>query len=112
MAVPTPVPVTRPPTARAAAFTRVGPQEVFVVNVRGDDVLNVRNAPSPDADIVGELVPGSRGIELMGACQAEWCPVQHTSARGWVHRYFITSEPSEVQSGREPDFARRRIYNQ
>lgn len=104
-AVPTPVPVTKVPTARAAAATRIGPLELMVVNVRANDVLNVRSGPSADADIVGELPPGSRGIELMGECQTDWCPVQHYSARGWVHRNYIAS--SDRESGAAPGFVGR-----
>lgn len=98
--VPAPVPVKNRPTAfpsvSASAATRISPPEFVVVNVQANDVLNLRNAPSSEAEIVGSLLPGSRGIAIIGACQLEWCPVQHNSKRGWVHRYYITSERADL----------------
>ena len=68
-------------------------QPVFrVVNVRSDDVLNVRSGPSADFDIVGGLPPGSRGIAITNACRATWCPVQHRSTSGWVNSAYLALE--------------------
>ena len=63
-----------------------------VVNVRGDDVLNVRSGPSADFDIVGGLPPGSRGIAITNACRATWCPVQHRATSGWVNSAYLAPE--------------------
>src|SRR5262249_3979470 len=64
----------------------------MVVNVQRDDVLNVRNGPSADFEVVGGLPPGSRGVKVTGACQSQWCPVEHTSARGWVNSIYLARE--------------------
>jgi hypothetical protein len=63
-----------------------------VVNVRADDVLNVRSGPSADFDIVGGLPPGSRGIAITSPCRSAWCPVQHRSTTGWVNSAFLAPE--------------------
>jgi SH3 domain-containing protein len=82
-----PVPPQPQPAARRAA------QPMFkVVNVRGDDVLNVRSGPSADFEIVGGLPPGSRGIAITSTCQSAWCPVQHRAASGWVNSAYLAAE--------------------
>jgi SH3-like domain-containing protein len=63
-----------------------------VVNVRSDDVLNVRSGPSADFDIVAGLPPGSRGIAITKACRATWCPVRHGSTSGWVNTVYLVPE--------------------
>jgi hypothetical protein len=88
------VSATPPPAARRAEPKRPAAPLFMVANVRRDDVLNVRSGPSAEADIVGELPPGSRGIAITDACRARWCPVQHLSASGWVNSAFLAPEPS------------------
>jgi hypothetical protein len=69
------------------------PMPMFkVANVRSDDVLNVRSGPSADFDVVGELLPGSRGIALTSACHSKWCPVEHRSTSGWVNSAYLAPE--------------------
>jgi hypothetical protein len=63
-----------------------------VVNVRNDDVLNVRSGPSADFDIVGELSPGSHGIAVTSPCRSHWCPVEHGSISGWVNSTYLAPE--------------------
>jgi hypothetical protein len=63
-----------------------------VVNVRTDDVLNVRSGPSADFGIVGGLAPGSRGIAITNACRSRWCPVQRGSTSGWVNSLYLAPE--------------------
>ena len=70
----------------------------IVANVERDDVLNVRSGPSTEFDVVGALQPGSRGISITGACRSQWCPVQHQSTAGWVHRMYLAND--EPLSGR------------
>jgi len=65
-----------------------------VVNVRSEDVLNVRSGPSADSDIVGELPPGSRGVAITSACRSTWCPVQHRAMSGWVNGAYLA--PSDT----------------
>jgi len=61
----------------------------MVANVERDDVLNVRSGPSTEFDVIAELPPDSRGVNIIGACRAGWCPVQHQAASGWVNRTFL-----------------------
>jgi hypothetical protein len=106
-------PAPGPPSASSQALTSLSPsaraqadgvsrariksapasEPVFmVVNVAPDDVLNVRNGPSTQFEVVGGLPPGSRGVTVTGACQSKWCPVQHPSARGWVNSTYLAPE--------------------
>lgn len=88
-------PSESPPPHKAEAKRAV--ESLFrVVNVRGDDVLNVRSGPSADFDIVGELPPGSRGISITDACRTMWCPVQRGSTSGWVNSAYLA--PEELSS--------------
>ena len=110
-AAPAPVPASaaKAPLAPVAALPSAGPpspaepgasraaQPGFgsgfrVVNIRGDDVLNVRSGPSADFDIVGGLPPGSRGVAITSACRSAWCPVQHRATNGWVNSAYLAPE--------------------
>ncbi len=84
------------PPPQPQAQPKRAPQPMFrVVNVRSDDVLNVRSGPSADFDIVGGLPPGSRGVAITTACRASWCQVRHGSTSGWVNTvYLAPEEPS------------------
>lgn len=76
-----------------------------VINVWGDDVLNLRAGPGARTPIVGRLVPKEHGIIAEnGACQPsnkppsqQWCPVRHYQGdrieEGWARlRYLAPSE--------------------
>lgn len=63
-----------------------------VVNVAFDDVLNIRNGPSPLANIVSTIQPRAKGVMMAGNCEGEWCPVRHGQSQGWVNRYFLAAE--------------------
>ena len=67
-----------------------------VINVRSSDVLNVRDGPSWDHEVVGALPPGGRSVAMTGACRGQWCPVRHLDVRGWVNRTFLESEDGAV----------------
>jgi hypothetical protein len=86
-----------PPPQPEAGRSAQPPQPMFrVVNVRDDDVLNVRSGPSADFNIVGGLPPGSRGVAVTSACRATWCQVRHGSTSGWVNTLYLT--PEEVSA--------------
>jgi hypothetical protein len=104
-APPAPIPATasvpRPPQPRpepqGVAQPQPQSQPMFrVVNVRSDDVLNVRSGPSADFDVVGGLPPGSRGVAIVSACRSAWCPVRHRTASGWVNGAYLA--PDEASS--------------
>lgn len=70
-----------------------------VANVEDDDVLNIRNGPSEYHVAVGAIPPSGRGVKIVGNCKAEWCPITHGHARGWVNRYYLSQE-SPVEAAR------------
>jgi hypothetical protein len=92
--------------SRARIQSAPAPEPGFmVVNVARGDVLNVRKGPSVRFEVVGGLPPGSRGVTVTGACQSQWCPVEHPSARGWVNSTYLTREEpagaeADAQAGR------------
>jgi hypothetical protein len=71
-----------------------------VANVERDDVLNVRSGPSTEFDVIAELAPGSRGVSIIGACRAGWCPVQHQAASGWVNRTYLALDAPRLTLAR------------
>jgi Bacterial SH3 domain/Peptidase M15 len=91
--------ITQPPNASSETSSqqpiepkRAAASLYMVANVNRDDVLNVRNGPSAESDVIGELQPGSRGVSITGACRSQWCPVQHESTSGWVNRMYLANE--------------------
>jgi hypothetical protein len=101
-AAPAASPPPQQPTAPAS-------QPTFkVVNVRSDDVLNVRSGPSADFNIVGELRPGTGGVAIVNACRSHWCPVRLGATSGWVNgAYLMPEEPPSPLAYRDaPEAAR------
>lgn len=95
---PVPVVEAKPallPAARRSAAVAVEPT-FKVVNVRSDDVLNVREGPSSEEEVVGSIASGGRGIAMTGACRSQWCPVRHLDVRGWVNRTYLEGEGGDV----------------
>jgi hypothetical protein len=103
-AAPSPQKKAVPDAASAARVIPAKPEPrpmFMVVNVRSDDVLNIRSGPSADHDIVGAAAPGSRDVVATGPCQAAWCPVEHKSIQGWVNRAFIAILDTETSEPRQ-----------
>ncbi|MGE0459553.1 MAG: SH3 domain-containing protein [Bauldia sp.] len=73
----------------AKADPVVAGEEHCVINVRSDDVLNMRTAPSATAPIIAQKAYGQCGIIVTGACLGNWCPVEDGHNPGWVHRTYI-----------------------
>jgi len=79
----------------AAAGAARATQDAFpalydVVDVASNDVLNVRAAPSPSADIVGALDWNARGIEVIEmAPGVDWGLVNTREASGWVSLRYM-----------------------
>jgi hypothetical protein len=98
-----------------------GPDFFAVTGVAADDVLNIRNAPDPHADKLGEIPPdgtcvrnlGCRGgltfqefTELSPAERARrerenprWCKVEYQGITGWVAGRYLAEGFCEEQSG-------------
>jgi SH3-like domain-containing protein len=64
--------------------------EHCVVNVRSDDVLNMRERPSASSAVAARKRYGACGILVNGECRGSWCPVEDGHSLGWVHRHYIS----------------------
>jgi Bacterial SH3 domain len=60
-----------------------------VAGVDLDDVLNVRNGPSAEHDVIGSILPDAAGIKVVGPCVSAWCPIQHRGVVGWVNSAYL-----------------------
>ena len=67
-----------------------------VKHVASDDVLNIRNAPSSEAAVVGEIPPHGRGIRMVGTCVAEWCQVRFERVSGWVNKLYLAVDTASA----------------
>lgn len=76
-----------------ALFTALPAHADFrVVRVSGDDVLNMRAAPSATARIVRSLSFNARGLADLGKTSGAWRYVRYRGSRGWVHGYYIQGD--------------------
>ena len=64
-----------------------------VAGVDLDDVLNVRNGPSPEHAVIGSILPDADGIRIVGPCVSAWCPIQHRGLSGWVNSFYLKPSP-------------------
>ncbi|GJM03478.1 MAG: hypothetical protein DHS20C08_19790 [Rhodomicrobium sp.] len=61
-----------------------------IVDIRRDDVLNVRQGPSIRYPIVGAIPPNGQGISR-GECTARnWCLVKYKCVTGWASGKYMT----------------------
>ena len=63
--------------------------EHCVINVRSDDVLNLREGPGARAGILTGMRYGQCGVMVMGECRGDWCPVEEGHYAGWAHRHYL-----------------------
>lgn len=91
-----------------------GPDFYRVKGVAQNDVLNIRNAPNPDAIKIGEIPPGANCIKNLG-CKGgltmeefttlskneqkeilkkrpRWCQVVYGGIKGWVSSHYLEEE--------------------
>ncbi len=80
-------------------------EEHCVVNVRSDDVLNMREAPNSSAPVVAQKRYGDCGIRVNDECEGNWCPVEDGHSLGWAHRRYLAmvSPALYCVSGVAPD---------
>ena len=64
-------------------------EEHCVINVRSNDVLNMRSSPNSAAPIAAKKRHDACGILVQKACRQNWCPVEDGHSIGWVNRRFI-----------------------
>lgn len=76
------------PLAAAADPIRTG-AEHCVVNVRSDDILNLRAGPGTGHRVLSRLASSQCGIIVTGACAGSWCPAEGGHNAGWVHRRHL-----------------------
>lgn len=75
-----------------------------VAGVAPNDVLNVREYPSPGARIVGIIPPDGRGLVPNGERIGNWIFVSHRRVEGWVDRRYVAPEAPAIRRGRSlPD---------
>ncbi|WP_146590497.1 SH3 domain-containing protein [Puniceibacterium confluentis] len=61
-----------------------------VVRVSGDDVLNIRAEPSPQAEILGSLAPETTGVEVTAlSADKGWGRLNVADAVGWVSMAYL-----------------------
>jgi uncharacterized protein YraI len=76
------------PTVSAPSSVASGVWLYRVVGVAGNDVLNVREGPSPQSKIVG-MIPPSASDVLVLESGGQWWHVLYNSAEGWVNSEFL-----------------------
>lgn len=83
-----------------------------ITGVETGDVLNIRSAPSPGADIIGGLKPGEAPVEVL-QMQDGWAEIVAGGQPGWISTTYLqdyklsrfpdTSLPEElICAGTEP----------
>ncbi len=85
LALATPAPVASKPPA------------FKVAGVEEDDVLNIRSGPSAEHDPIGAIPAFGQGVIMVGACQADWCPIVYRGISGWVNRVFLAEDGQQMQ---------------
>jgi Bacterial SH3 domain len=68
----------------------------WVHGVEIGDVLNVRQSPSSEAEVVGSIPPEAHGVRVAGSCEGQWCPIQFKQQHGWVNRSYLVYEIPET----------------
>ncbi len=61
-----------------------------VTGLQPGDHLNIRAAPSADADIVGTLAPDAVDVEVT-ATQGNWARINNGEGAGWVAMRYLTA---------------------
>ncbi len=73
-----------------------------VINIRWNDVLNIREGPGKEYGIIYGLPPDARGISL-GQCMQRgplvWCKVRYKCYSGWAARKYL----ARTAQGPRPD---------
>ncbi len=73
------------------------PEYWSVVGVAPDDVLNIREHPSAEADILGTIPPNSRRLRGFGCVASppegrQWCRIKYGQTDGWVRQRYLRRE--------------------
>lgn len=85
--------------ARDVAMPSAGAVSRYrVQGVSKGDVLNVRRGPSEQHEQIGGIPPKGRSVEIIGRCQADWCPIRYGKVKGWVNSYYLIAESTQIGS--------------
>jgi Bacterial SH3 domain len=84
-----PVAARASPAAPPVVVPR-SPPSFRVAGVELDDVLNVRDGPSAEHDVIGSILPDAAGIKIVGPCVSAWCPIEHRGLSGWVNSLYLS----------------------
>jgi hypothetical protein len=96
---PPPPPAPRPEPADRSPCGPVGPGPHFAIQgVDASDTLNVRVAPDPASEVLGQLLPNTTGVADLGKQQkvgpAVWRKVRCGALIGWVNGRFLAPDGS------------------
>lgn len=61
-----------------------------VIDIRSDDVLNVRQGPSTRYPIVGVIPPNGTGVRRIECTSRNWCLVKYRCVTGWASGKYLT----------------------
>jgi hypothetical protein len=64
-------------------------EEHCVVNVRSNDVLNLRAEPSSSSEIIAAKRYNACGIRVVRNCRRSWCPVRDGHQVAWANRRHL-----------------------
>ncbi|MEZ5720797.1 MAG: SH3 domain-containing protein [Paracoccaceae bacterium] len=77
-----------------------------VAGVAADDVLNVRAAPSAEAEITGSFAPAETGIEVIALSDdGAWGRVNAGEQAGWTSMHFLARQPGQTAEDWDAGFA-------
>ena len=91
---PPPPPAPKPVAQDRSPCGPVGPGTHYVVQgVEASDTLNVRVAPDPESEVLGQLMPNTTGVADLGKQQkvgpSIWRKVRCGALIGWVNGRFL-----------------------
>ncbi|MBE1284509.1 MAG: SH3 domain-containing protein [Rhodobacteraceae bacterium] len=82
----------------AAAWGQTYPSFHSVTGVAADDFLNVRQAPSADAEIIGTLAPYAKNVEIVSSDQTgRWGLTNLGETAGWVALRYLQKDADDPE---------------
>lgn len=88
-------------TPRLLQATADGPDFWVVSGVLAGDSLKIRAQPNGKGQIVGEILPGAKGIQNLGEFyppretdfeRPKWCKVKYKEITGWSACRYLTGD--------------------
>lgn len=67
------------------------PARYDVTGVAADDTLNIRALPDASSEIIGELMPGDKMVEVLRlSADGRWGRIAHFDGNGWVSMRYMS----------------------